>query len=115
MGMRGSRRTAWPARAAVAAGLLALAGCAPSGDVGVLNDGEAGVTVVLGEEDLGVVPSDGGVVLLSVTECYEPVVVTYGDGRVVELDGPLCPGQELHIGADGVRVDGTSVLDAGGS
>ncbi|MBX9243478.1 hypothetical protein ICW40_01495 [Actinotalea ferrariae] len=43
--------------------------------------------------------AEGGVVLHDVTDCYEgPIVVTYAEGRTVELDGPICPGQRLVIG-----------------
>lgn len=85
---------------ACAAALLvaAVAGCAPTGDISITNDSGRSVTVRLGSEDVGEVTPQGGVVLLDVTECYEgDVTVTYADGAVVRLDGPLCPGQTLAV------------------
>ncbi|WP_454048712.1 hypothetical protein [Cellulomonas sp. Marseille-Q8402] len=113
MGRSGRRAVAW---ATGALAVLVLAGCAPDGDVTVTNESGQDVTVLLGDEDLGVVGADGGVVLLSVTACYDgPLVVTYADGRAVDLDETVCPGQELLVGTGAVRVRGTSVLDEAGS
>ncbi len=42
--------------------------------------------------------SDGGVVLLGTTECYDgPIVVTYADRSVFELQEAICPGQTLLV------------------
>ncbi len=84
---------------------LCATGCAGGGDVAVSNTGDASVTVRLGDQDVGEVTADGGVVLLDVTDCYEgPIVVTYAEGRTVALDGPICPGQRLVVGSTTVRL-----------
>lgn len=89
-------------RVTVALGILTAlcaSGCGGGENISVGNTGDASVTVQLGADDVGEVTAGGGVVLLDVTDCYEGlIVVTYADGRTVELDGPICPGQRLVIG-----------------
>lgn len=88
--------------------LLCVVGCAARGDVGVWNDADATVTVRLGDEDLGEITPDGGVVLLGTRECYTDLVVIYADGSTFELDGPICPGQSLAVSNTTARiVEGT--------
>lgn len=78
--------------------LLGAVGCAAEQNIDVVNVSGVAVTVQFGEEDLGEVTPDGGVVLLGTTECYDgPVVVTYASGGTVELEGPICPGQTLEV------------------
>lgn len=92
---------------AVAVGVVAVfgtAGCAAEKNIDVVNGSGEAVTVQLGEEDLGEVTADGGVVLLGTTECYRRIVVTYAAGNTVELDGPICPGQTLTIDATTARI-----------
>lgn len=96
--VRRPRRRRGAAVCATALLVGVVAGCAPGGDISIANDSGERVTVRLGSEDIGEVTPHGGVVLLDVTECYEgDVTVTYADGAVVRLDGPLCPGQTLAI------------------
>ncbi|TQL01396.1 hypothetical protein [Cellulomonas sp. SLBN-39] len=91
---------------AVAIGLLALTGCTSGDSVDVTNDAADDVTVRLGPEDTAsTVTADGGVSLLDVTTCYAgPVVVTYADGRTVEIDGRTCPGDLVAVSDDGARL-----------
>ncbi|NCT90796.1 hypothetical protein GXB85_07525 [Cellulomonas sp. APG4] len=72
---------------------------------------EVAVSVRIGDEDVGEVPQDGGVVLLEVTECYGPIVLEYADGRTVELDQEICPGQELAVDGTAARVVDTATSD----
>lgn len=90
----------------VGAGLLAaLAGCAPGADVEIENRAEADVAVRLGGTEPTEVTDDGGAVLLDVTGCYEPpVTVAYADGRVVELDDGVCPGDLIRVTEDEVTL-----------
>ncbi len=84
-------------------GLLALAGCASGADIEIVNRADSDVTVRLGDEEQTEVTDDGGAVLLDVTVCYaSPAVVTYADGRVVELDDDVCPGDLLRVTDDDV-------------
>ena len=53
-----------------AVALLGAAGCTAEKNIDVTNASDMTVTVQLGEEDLGEVTADGGVVLLGTTECY---------------------------------------------
>ncbi|WP_431837307.1 hypothetical protein [Cellulomonas sp. Y8] len=87
----------------VGTGLLALAGCASGADIEIDNRADADVTVRLGDDEQTEVPDDGGTALLDVTECYaSPAVITYADGRVVELDDDVCPGDLLRVTDDDV-------------
>ena len=91
--------------AGVVVGLLALAGCAAGQDIEIENRAEADVTVRLADDEQSEVTPDGGAVLLDVTECYAPpVAVSYADGRVVELDEGLCPGDLLRVTEDDVAL-----------
>lgn len=86
----------------VGTGLLALAGCVSGADIEIDNRADADVTVRLGDEQTEVT-DDGGALLLDVSECYaSPAVVTYADGRVVELDDDVCPGDLLRVTDDDV-------------
>jgi hypothetical protein len=102
-------------RVTVAIGALALlctAGCAAKENIDVTNDSEGAVTVQLGDEDLGEVGSRGGVVLLGTTDCYDgPIVVTFADESVVELDGPICPGETLAVGRATARIVHSASVD----
>jgi len=87
----------------VGTGLLALAGCASGADIEIDNRADADVTVRLGDDEQTEVTDDGGALLLDVSECYAPpAVVTYADGRVVELDDDVCPGDLLRVTDDDV-------------
>ncbi|WP_147796656.1 hypothetical protein [Cellulomonas sp. Y8] len=87
----------------VGIGLLAVAGCAAGADVEIENRADADVSVRIGDDEQTEVSDDGGALLLDVTECYDaPVVVAYADGRVVELDDALCPGDLLRVTEDDV-------------
>ncbi|MFP3714354.1 hypothetical protein [Puerhibacterium sp. TATVAM-FAB25] len=87
-------------------GALLLAGCAETGHVDLRNDTEDDVSVRFTDEeamaDLGAdgvvdVPATGGASIPSST-CYDgPFLVTYPDGRIIEVRGDLCPGQELWV------------------
>lgn len=79
--------------------VLSASGCTEGENITVGNTSDASVTVRLGQEDVGEVTADGGVVLLDATDCYEgPIVVTYAGGKTYELDEPICPGQRLVVG-----------------
>ena len=81
------------AGSAVVLGLLALAGCAPDENIDVTNSAEADVTVRMDDERLTDVPGGGGGSLLGATGCYgPPLLVTYADGRTIEVDDEICPG-----------------------
>ncbi|WP_298460888.1 hypothetical protein [uncultured Cellulomonas sp.] len=84
--------------------VLAGAGCADGQNICVTNGGPAGVTVRLGEGPADEVGPDGGMTLLGATGCYGPVVVAFLGGSVVELEGTICPGEDLRIG------DGTAEI-----
>ncbi|WP_155990663.1 hypothetical protein [Paraoerskovia marina] len=85
---------------AVAICAMALAGCSADGQVSLVNDSAEVVTVELGSEPGREIPSDGAVTLLEFGECVDgPVVVTYASGSEVEVDGPVCPGDELRVTA----------------
>jgi len=90
-----------PERVMMALGTLTLmwtAGCAGGEGIAVTNEADVVVTVHFGEADIGEVPTYGGVVLVEATDCYDgPIVVTYAGGRVVGVDGPICPGQTLEV------------------
>ncbi|WP_250444184.1 hypothetical protein [Actinotalea sp. C106] len=97
------RRRATAVLGAVA--LLGTAGCAAEKNIDVTNASDVTVTVRFGEEDLGEVTADGGVALLGTTECYEgPIVVKYTGGRVLELEGPICPEQTLAVDDETIRI-----------
>lgn len=106
-----TRRRRWTTVGLVALGVFGVAGCGDSPDIGVTSTSEVAVTVRLGDEDVGEVPKDGGVVLLEVTDCYRPIVLEYADGRTVELDKEICPGQELAVDATAARVIDTAGSD----
>lgn len=97
-------RAAW---AVILLGVLGLAGCATgTGSIDLTNDTEDEVTVRFRDEharaDLGAdgvvdLPETGGVSIPS-GRCYDgPLLVTYADGRTLEVPGPVCPGQELVV------------------
>ncbi|MCI2239218.1 hypothetical protein MO973_10570 [Paenibacillus sp. TRM 82003] len=102
-----NQRTAW---ALLASGLLGTAGCSGSGQIAYSNDASTTVTVQLAEEDLGDVTSGGGGVIHT-DDCLDgPVHVTCEGGGVIELAGPVCPGQQLLIRDETARLaqlDGT--------
>ncbi|MGV8968618.1 MAG: hypothetical protein ACOH2F_20350 [Cellulomonas sp.] len=78
--------------------LLCTSACAAGKNIEVTNGADASVTVLLGEDDLGEVTSGGGVAVLDTTDCQKgPIVVTYEDGRVITLKGPICPGETLAV------------------
>lgn len=90
---RGRAGVAWGALA-----VLSTVGCAENEDIAVTNAADTTVTVRFGHEDVGGVTPGGGASLLGPAGCYDgPIVVTYAQGRVVELDGPICPGQTLAV------------------
>lgn len=85
--------------------LLGAVGCAAEQNIDVVNASGVAVTVQFGEEDLGEVTPDGGVVLLGATRCYQgPIVVTYAPGSTIELEGPICPGQTLTVSGTTARI-----------
>lgn len=92
---------------AIAVCALVLAGCSADDQVSLVNDSAEVVTVELGPEGESEVPAEGGIVLHEFGECVDgPVVVAYASGSAVELDGPVCPGDELRItGTDATLSD----------
>ncbi len=78
--------------------LLCMVACTSGENISITNHTDADVSVRLGDEEVGEVTSDGGVVLLDRTECYDgPIVVRYADRSTVELAEPICPGQTLFV------------------
>lgn len=99
------RRVAW---CAATIGMLAGAGCADDGQIELTNITEADVDVRLDGKAVEEVSGSGGTVILS-GECYDgPIVVTYADKRRVEVQGPICGGQELLIGDKTVKLRASS-------
>lgn len=89
------RGTAW---GAVTIGVLAGAGCADGGQIELTNITVTDVDVRLDDKAVEEVSGSGGTVILS-GKCYDgPIVVTYRDGERVQVQGPICGGQELLIG-----------------
>lgn len=94
------RQVAW---AALIFGVLASAGCG-DGQIELTNNTQADVGVQLGSGYVDEVLGDGGTVIYT-DECYDgPIVVTFADERSVDLEGPICPGQELLIGDETAKL-----------
>ncbi|WP_298461648.1 hypothetical protein [uncultured Cellulomonas sp.] len=85
--------------------MLGMAACTAGEDISIANRTDADVLVRLGSEDVGEVTSDGGVVLLDTTECYDgPIVVTYADQSTFELQEAICPGQTLLVDSGSAEI-----------
>ena len=95
------------------AALALVAGCGDGGTVSFVNGSGTTVTVTNAGDDVGEIPADGGGAVHTDDCIGAPVVVTYDGGRVVELDRPVCPGQELRIGSEAVSVRQSGADDPG--
>lgn len=76
---------------------LALTACSDAGDLSVVNNGPADVTVDTGDEEV-VVEADGGAVLLDYGCTPGEVTITFASGSETVLPGPICPEEEIVVG-----------------